>query len=88
MKTRDTDLLYINGRRVLKKGGKRAAIAGCKDTGALGRSHGHQGDKEENTYFTGEIAEVLVYTKALNETERRQVERYLMRKYALTGGRK
>jgi hypothetical protein len=36
-------------------------------------------------YMTGEIAELIIYNRALNDNERRQVERYLMEKYGLDG---
>ena len=50
-------------------------IAGCRPVGNLGRGY------NDNTYFPGDILEVLVYTRALNDAERQEVERYLTTKY-------
>lgn len=35
-------------------------------------------------YFNGDIAEIIVYSRALSTTERQQVEQYLAQKYAIT----
>jgi hypothetical protein len=42
----------------------------------------------DNSFFAGDIAEVLVYTRALNSSERTTVEQYLGSKYnlAIAGG--
>ena len=72
-----TDALYVNGALVLSQGGKLATIAGCQDTGNVGRGY------NDNTYFTGDIAEVLVYNRALSQGERQAVEAYLNNKYAV-----
>jgi len=73
-----TDTLYVNGQRVIRGEGKLAAIAGCTDTGNLGRGY------NDNTYFPGDIAEALVYTRALSENERVVVEQALAAKYFST----
>ena len=72
-----TDSLYVNGALVLSQGGKLTTIAGCQDTGNLGRGY------NDNTFFSGQIAEVLVYDRALNESERQSVEQYLNSRYAI-----
>jgi hypothetical protein len=72
-----TDSLFVDGRPVLSEGGKRPTIQGTKDVAFLGSSSG-----PSPTYFPGEIAEILVYARALSESERREVEQYLMTKYA------
>jgi hypothetical protein len=68
--------LFVNGRLTLSEGGKQPTIAGCQDSGVLGKGH-------VNTYFVGNVAEILIYDKALSDPERQHVERYLMNKYAL-----
>ncbi|MBN1207271.1 MAG: right-handed parallel beta-helix repeat-containing protein [Myxococcaceae bacterium] len=69
------DSLYVNGTLVQRESGKLTMIAGCRDVGNLGRGY------NDNTYFPGKIAEVLVYNRALNDSERAQVEAYLKNKY-------
>ena len=65
----------IQNIKVLAEGGKLASIAGCQSTGNLGRGYNN------NAYFPGAIAEVLVYRRALSETERQGLEAYLQAKY-------
>jgi hypothetical protein len=36
-------------------------------------------------FLTGDIAEIIIYNRALNDSERQTVERYLMEKYGLDG---
>ncbi len=71
-----TDSLYVNGVLAYAEGGKYAAISGTVDTGTLGQGYA-------NSYFAGDIAEVLVYNRALTDTERHTAELYLMNKYSL-----
>ena len=42
---------------------------------------GGRGDDQE--YFTGDIAEVIIFEKALTSSEQEQVEDYLLEKYDL-----
>jgi hypothetical protein len=70
-----TEKLYINGASVLTATGKLSPIRYVRTTGNLGRGHDH------NTYFSGRIAEVLVYTRALSDGERQTVEQYLLQRY-------
>jgi hypothetical protein len=72
----NTDSLYVNGALVLKEGGKRAAISGTVPTATIGAGL-------NNTFFTGDIGEILIYDRALSESERQTVERYLMAKYGI-----
>jgi len=78
LKDGTTDSLYVNRTLVVSQGGKLSTIAGCRDTANLGRGY------NDNTFFAGDIAEVLVYDRALNESERQSVEQYLDGKYGLT----
>lgn len=77
VKNGSTESLYVNGSLVLAQGGKLTTIAGCRDTGNIGRGY------NDNTYYSGDIAEVLVYTRALTSAERQTVESYLCDKYAI-----
>ena len=70
-----TDTLYVNGVQVQSATGKLSALAGHQDTGNLGRGYNN------NTYFNGDIVEVLVYNRTLSDSERQSVEQYLNDKY-------
>jgi hypothetical protein len=70
-----TDSLYVDGVPVMSEGGKEAMITGCQDEGNLGRGY------NDDTFFPGDIAEVLVYDRALPDAERQSVEQYLITKY-------
>ena len=71
-----TDYLYVNGTLAYSEGGKYQALQGNVNVGALGKGYG-------NTFFGGDIAEVLVYNRALSDAERQGIETYLMNKYSL-----
>jgi hypothetical protein len=77
LKNGATDSVFVNGALVLNEENKFATIVGCEDTGYLGR--GYQG-----TAFDGDIAELLIYQRALTSSEREAVEDYLIHKYDLT----
>jgi hypothetical protein len=81
-------LLFINGQESLRLAGQKPLIAQCEKVGQIGRGEGDlatnrqfQGQFEGWNYFSGEIAEILVYTRALPESERQSVEQYLLGKY-------
>jgi hypothetical protein len=67
--------LFVDGQQVLDLGGKLPTLVGISNTGNLGRGY------NDNTYFAGRIAEVLVYDRALSDAERQQVDEYLSTKY-------
>lgn len=71
-----TDSLYLNGVLAFQQGGKLAAISGVGSTESIGAGLA-------NTYFTGSIGEILIYDRALTDTERDTVEHYLMKKFGL-----
>ncbi|MGH9697168.1 MAG: PKD domain-containing protein, partial [Bryobacteraceae bacterium] len=73
IKNGSTESLFINGQSALTQSGKLAKINRISASANLGR--GHTG------YFAGDIAEVLVYTRALSTAERQAVEKYLLSKY-------
>ena len=68
--------MTLNGTLAFSEGGKYPAIQGNVNVGALGKGYG-------NTFFGGDIAEVLVYNRALSDAERQGIETYLMNKYSL-----
>jgi len=73
-----TEKLYVEGELVWTQTEKLAAIKNCASNGFIGRwSHG--GDN--SGWFAGNVAEIIVYTKALDDTERKKVEDYLKAKY-------
>ncbi len=69
-----TEALYVNGTQVHTGTGKTATIANCKDSGFLGRGY-------NSTYYTGDIAEIVVYNRALTTQEIQSVQSYLNTKY-------
>jgi hypothetical protein len=73
-----TDSLYLNGSLALTQAGRLPAIGGCVDKATLGRGWNDSG-------YTGMIAELLVYLRALPNAERQAIEQYLMKKYLVTG---
>jgi hypothetical protein len=75
IKDTSTETLFINGALTVTQPGKFSTIAACRDTGNLGRGY------DDNTYFGGDIAEVIVYSRALTGVERLSVEQYLDAKY-------
>jgi len=75
VKNGTTDALYVNGSLVVQESGKMASVAGCQTTGNLGRGY------DNNTFFAGRIAEVLVYRRALSDSERQRLNAYLGSKY-------
>src|SRR5262249_4532205 len=64
IKNGTTESLWVNGTQVVNAGGKLATIAGCQPTGNLGRGYNN------DTFFAGDIAEVLIYNRALTTAER------------------
>jgi hypothetical protein len=69
-----TDSLYVNGVLALIQGNKSATLQGMTGTGYIGRG-------VNNTYFQGEVSEILVYNRALSGDEAAAVEEYLRTKF-------
>lgn len=67
--------MYVNGSQVLVNSGQWNLLGGNSSTGQLG-----EGAPAGQNFF-GQIAEVLVFNRALTDTDRVQVERYLSDKY-------
>jgi hypothetical protein len=73
----DNDSLSFNGTLVLSQSGKAAAIQGTMPILNLGQTAGGA------SYFGGDIAEAIIYPRALSAAEEQQVTTYLMQKYLL-----
>lgn len=71
---KETDEIYANGLRVFSQGGKLDALGGVTGAGTIGEGI-------NNTYFNGEISEILVYNRVLSNQEAVRVESYLRNKY-------
>ena len=54
-----TDSLYVNGLLALQQGNKLSRLSGTTGTAFIGRGL-------NNTYFNGEISEILVYNRVLS----------------------
>jgi hypothetical protein len=78
IKNGTTDRLYVNGQSVLSQSGKLPTIAGCQDIGNIGRGH------DDDTFFAGKIAELLVFTRAISAQELATVQKYLTEKFGLS----
>jgi Concanavalin A-like lectin/glucanases superfamily len=68
------DSLYVDGIRVLSQGNKNPTLSGTTSSGYIGRGI-------NNTYFNGEIREILVYDRVLTAGETATVEKYLRNKF-------
>ncbi len=68
------DSLYVNGIRVFRQSGKLPVLGGVTGAGTIGEGI-------NNTYFNGEISEILVYDRVLSNNEAAVVENYLAQKY-------
>jgi hypothetical protein len=74
----NTEKLYVEGELVWTQTNKLTTIKNCATNGFIGRwSHG--GDN--SGWFAGNVAEVIVYAKALDDTDRKKTEDYLTAKY-------
>ena len=76
-----SESLCVNGASVFSQTGKTAAIGTCKDTGFIGRGYGAGSSMDATTCYNGDIAEIIVYKRALSTSERQTVEAYLNGKY-------
>jgi hypothetical protein len=76
VKQSGNERLYVNGTQVLSVSGKPATVSGVPSLGNLGRGFNAVG-------YIGQIAEVLVYNRALSETELQDLNAYLKSKYGM-----
>jgi Concanavalin A-like lectin/glucanases superfamily len=70
------DSLYVNGVLALRQTGKLSALAGVGSTATIGSGL-------YDSYFTGNVGEILVYNRVLSGAERRLVESYLISKFGV-----
>lgn len=75
IKSSSTVSLFTNQVQAAFLGDAPFATANCQAIGNLGRGYNN------NTYFAGHIAEVIVYTRSLSAGEKQAVEGYLNTKY-------
>jgi hypothetical protein len=68
------DSLYVDGLLALRQANKLPVLSGTTGAAYLGRGL-------DNTYFKGEISEVLVYDRVLSAEEAASVESYLRNKF-------
>jgi hypothetical protein len=71
---KSVDSLYVDGIQVLSEENKQPVLAGTSGAAYLGRGI-------DNTYFNGEISEVLIYNRVLSVNEAASVESYLRNKF-------
>jgi hypothetical protein len=71
---KSVDSLYVDGIQVLSQENKRPVLAGTSGAAFLGRGI-------NNTYFNGELSEVLIYRRVLSANEAASVESYLRNKF-------
>ncbi len=71
-----TDSLWFNSQSVATYAGKVASIGGVTNSALLGQGL-------NNTFFPGDVSEVIIYNRALSASERQTLEQYLMTKYHL-----
>jgi hypothetical protein len=70
-----TDSLWVNGLLALQQGSKSTTLNGTTGQAFIGRGL-------NNSYYNGEISEVLVYNRVLSAAEAASVESYLRNKFA------
>jgi hypothetical protein len=69
-----SDSLYVNGLAVENREGKLSVLGGATGAGLIGEGM-------NNSFFHGEISEILVYNRVLSTEEAALVESYLTQKY-------
>lgn len=73
--------LFVQGALVYAAKDKTFPIGHTGDTALIGG--GNENPKVPPKFFSGDIAEILVFTRALSEHERDAIERYLRGKYGI-----
>ncbi|CAM4487163.1 putative repeat protein (TIGR02543 family) [Paenibacillus endophyticus] len=77
MKDGTSEYIYVDGARVQTYTGKLGTIQNNSTTGWIGMAQAGT----NKSYFNGEIAEILIYNKALSEAEMNTVNQYIKDKY-------
>jgi hypothetical protein len=65
----------VDGQRVASVPGKTGRLANLRDSGSICRGH------DDDTFFPGEVAEIIVHARALGAAELSELDQYLSRKY-------
>jgi len=73
--------LWVQGTLAAAGKDKTYPIAHTADTATIGA--GNESRMPPPKYFAGDIAEIIVFTRALNDAERDAIERYLRGKYGI-----
>jgi len=71
-----TDSMWLNGQSVASYPGKQQSINGVGTSALLGQGM-------NNTFYAGDVSELIVYSRSLTASERQAIEQYLMNKYHL-----
>ncbi|NOK58821.1 MAG: hypothetical protein GFH27_549301n151 [Chloroflexi bacterium AL-W] len=74
-----TDIIYVDGAEALTATGTWSTIRRTRTTGQIGRGY------NDDTYFNGDIVELMVYERKLDATEVQRIDDYLEQKYTATG---
>ncbi len=74
-------VLYMNGTAVANGSESSTVVPNYTSHFSIGRLYGHTGTGANATRFNGRIAEIVLYNRALNSTERTIVQNYLSAKY-------
>ena len=72
------------GKKYWMNGGVNPDASNASQTTALESYVGAALGRYSPTYYNGDIAEVIIFTRALKIEERQSVENYLSKKYAIT----
>jgi hypothetical protein len=75
MKSGSTERLFVNGAQVLQRSNALPTITRVANMASIGKGF------SSKNFFPGDIAEIIVYKRALSDTERASVEAYLKAKY-------
>ncbi len=79
MHSNTVDRVFTNGILAATWTDRSNTIARCRDYGNIGRGY------NDDSFFNGDIAEIIVYERALSGEEKATVETYLGDKYAISG---
>jgi hypothetical protein len=74
----------IDGKKYWLNGGSTPDAAGSSQTTALSSFAGASlGNYSNSSYFQGDVAEIIIFTRSLKTEERRAIEDYLSKKYRI-----
>jgi hypothetical protein len=73
----NTATIYVNGNQLAQNASMNSLPTGAESSSFIGQS------TAGGNYFSGQIAEVLIYSTALTQPQRSVIEAYLIQKYQL-----